>query len=381
MVVELGGGGGIRNQYTFYTSPGINGPWTYQRSKIIKRLKDATNTEYNLGDAGVYSEGNTAWLLYTFDKPEPNYSQAILKLGPDFMTPLDPTIPGNYVEFHTGIWPSGVQEAAAIIKKGSTYYYFTSTCRGWNSSETRYRTAPSVAGPWTQNPLVATSPTSGNSFNTQHDFILPVVSTTGTSYIYCGDRWSNYRTNNAADDIGRYAWFPLTFNANGVPTINAPDYTTNGGDWMLETETPGLPATALQNPGFESDFASWTKTGNASIAVDAAEIHSGTKAFKAWSTAAYTTTLQNASATNCEAGTYTATVWSRAAGTFTQRVFEVYVNGTKTNELALPLGTAWKAYTIPGITVPAGATVKLGISLHAEARAWTQFDDFELKKN
>ncbi|HMJ14899.1 MAG TPA: family 43 glycosylhydrolase, partial [Polyangiaceae bacterium] len=323
MAIEWGGGGGVRNQYAFLTSPSIDGPWTYQSAKLIRRLRDTQGVEYNLGDMGVYTEGNSAWLLYTFDKPQPNYAQAILKLGGDFMTPLAP-VAGNYVEFSGGTWQAGVQEAAHVFKRNGRYYYFTSLCNGWKSSQTRYRTAASMAGPWTSNAIVPTNPPSSNSFNTQHDFVLPIPGP-ATTYVYFGDRWSNFRAPTGSDDTGRYGWFPLSFDATGVPTINAPNYAANGGDWQLQIGASAPVSDQLQNPGFESDFQHWTFSGNASIATAAAEVHSGTKAVKAWSRTAYQTTVQNASASNSAGGTYSATVWSRAGGSFNRRVFEVYV--------------------------------------------------------
>lgn len=381
MGLEWGSSGvaGVRNQYVFFTATSINGPWTYHADKRIQKMADINGTLYSLGDMGVYSEGNDAWIMYTFDKPQANYSQAIIKLDDDFMTPLAHSVTGAYTEFTGQGWQAGVQEAAAIFKRGGTYYYFTSLCNSWNSSVTRYRTASSMQGPWTANAIVPTSPSSTNSFNTQHDFILPVTGTAGTTFIYCGDRWSNY----TGSGTGRYGWYPLTFDGSGVPTINAPSYAANGGDWVLNLATGewSVPsANLLQNPGFESDFSNWTYSGNASIATATPEVHSGTKAVKSWSSSAYTTSLQNASATNCAAGSYTVSVWSRGSGAFSQRELQVYINNVLTRDTSMSTSTNWTQYSIGNITVPAGADVKIGIALTAGASAWTQFDDFELVK-
>lgn len=231
MVVEWGGSKAYRNRYCFLTAPSIDGPWTFRSDKTINRLPDSQGVLYTLGDLGGYVEGNEAWMLYTFDKPQTNYAQAILKLDTDFMTPLPPT-PDHYVEFTGGRWKSGVQEAASVFKRDNTYYYFTSLCNGWFSSETRYRTASDMAGPWTKNAVVRTMPHSDNSFNTQHDFVLPVMGSDTTTYMFCGDRWNNMRAE--VGGTGRYQWFPLTFDPKGIPVIAAPDFAENGGDWRID---------------------------------------------------------------------------------------------------------------------------------------------------
>jgi hypothetical protein len=285
------------------------------------------------------------------------------------------------MEFSGGTWQAGVQEAAGVFKRSGTYYYFTSLCNGWKSSQTRYRTASSMAGPWTANAIVPTNPLSENSFDTQHDFVLPIAGPSSTTYVFFGDRWTNFRAPSGAEDVGRYGWFPLSFDVAGVPTINAPNYASNGGDWELQIGQAAPVADQVQNPGFEADFQYWSATGNASIATAAAEVHSGTKALKSWSSDPYVSSVQNASMTNVPAGTYTASVWSRAGGSFTRRAFEVYVNDVKVSELSLPATTTWTRYSIPISSVPASARIKLGVALNANGGAWTQFDDFALNRN
>ena len=386
MVLEWGGGGqiNVQNQIVFFTSTSLNGPWTYHNDKLIKNLPDVNGTmTYKIGDVGVYSEGGNAYLLYTFGKPEKNYAQAILKLGPDFMTPLSSSL-GNYTEFFSGANTNWVneQEAAAIFKKGNIYYYLTSGCSGWNSSNTRYRTSTSMAGPWSSSALVLTNSSSitVTSFNTQHDLILPIIGTLETTYIYIGDRWTTFTDIG----VGRNAWFPLTFTATGVPVINALDYNVNGGDWLLNltTGTWGHAlSNRLQNPGFESGFTDWTYTGTPIITTTTGEIYAGTKALASWKNAPYTVTAQNESATNCASGTYSASVFSKGGGSLNQRAFEVYVNNTKVNEMTLPASSTYTKHTISNVIVPSGATVKIKILIDSNAGGWSQFDEFSLIKN
>ncbi len=56
------------------------------------------------------------------------------------------------------------------------------------------------------------------------------------------------------------------------------------------------------------------------------------------------------------------------------------MNDVRVRELALPATTAWTAYSLTNVSVPAGARVRLGIALDADAGAWTQFDDFALQR-
>lgn len=376
MVLERGGGG--RNYYAFLTATSLSAEnaWTYRSDKLIAQLPDASGTRYSLGDLGAYQDGNDAYLLYTFDKGATNGAQAILKLSSDFLSPLPP-VPGNYSEFSGGTWNNGdYREAAAIFKYNSKFYYFTSNTNGWNSSETAYRTASSMAGPWSNRALVPTNPSSANSFNTQNDFILTVNGTQGTSYVYCGDRWSNYTGGDI--NKGLYAWFPITFDTAGTPTINGHlnwSIDTTTGTWNLETTT------LLPNPGFENDLSSWTYAGNLWLATAKPEVHSGAKAVKHYSNNAYTTWLESGSVNISSGGSYTAKVWARSGGGFSQRLFQVFINGVKTHEIGLPVTPTWTEYSINNINLPAGATVKLGLWLNAYGGAWAQEDDFSLTKN
>lgn len=419
MVVEKGDSSpATRNTYAFLTASAIGGPWTYQSAKTIGSLPNPViggTDAYTLGDLSAYSDGTTAWLLFTFDKGASNGAQGILKLGMDFMTPTSYTGTGNYKEFYSSdpnAWNLGFRrEAACMINKGGTYYYFTSNTRGWSSSQTAYRTLTSssaTSGTWSaQSDLLSNYPagnyTSVTSFNTQNDFMVPVAGSSATTYLYCGDRWSNFYDPGANpvdylhnhNSTGLNDWFPLTFDTStspATPILNAPNYnnnlsgdgTGNGGDWILnlttgEWGTPNL----MFNPGFETgDFSNWTTTGGAQISTATAEVHSGTYGVKFFNASAYNGTLEN-STLYCPSGSgdYTVKFWSRAGNTFTTRKAEVFVNGSLSQTLNIPLTSTWTQYAMTGITVTNGATVKIKITANSAGGGWTQFDDFELTRN
>lgn len=101
-------------------------------------------------------------------------------------------------------------EAPYILKRNGLYYLFASQCVGYSSSATSYATAASLAGPWSAPKTVATIPPDSQSFNSQHAFVVTVAGTKATSYIYYGDRWSEY----TGQGIGKNVRLPLTFNGD-----------------------------------------------------------------------------------------------------------------------------------------------------------------------
>jgi hypothetical protein len=76
---------------------------------------------------------------------------------------------------------------------------------------------------------VTMDPSSDNSFDTQEDFVIPIVGATTTSYMYVGDRYSQFTSTPPSQ--GQNAFYPLTFDQNGVPTVHG--YAT----WSVDVYT------------------------------------------------------------------------------------------------------------------------------------------------
>ncbi|WP_426568291.1 RICIN domain-containing protein [Streptomyces canus] len=113
---------------------------------------------------------------------------------------------------HTGIaslvadpWHGGHREAPALFKRGGVYFMLTSGATGWNPNQQQYATATSLAGPWTAMTNVGDS----TAYGSQTAYVLPVQGSSGTSYLYMGDRWGNSFGGTVNDS--RYVWLPLTF--------------------------------------------------------------------------------------------------------------------------------------------------------------------------
>ena len=126
---------------------------------------------------------------------------------------------------HTGIdslvanpWAGGHREAPALFKRGGVYFMLTSGATSWSPNQQKYATATSLAGPWTAMANVGDS----TAYGSQTAYVLPVQGSSGTSYLYMGDRWGNSFGGTVNDS--RYVWLPLTF----------PSSTTMSMSWYPE---------------------------------------------------------------------------------------------------------------------------------------------------
>ncbi|TDB73978.1 RICIN domain-containing protein [Micromonospora sp. KC723] len=113
-------------------------------------------------------------------------------------------------------WPGGHREAPAMFKRNGVYFMLTSGATGWNPNQQRYATATSPAGPWTAMADVGDQ----TAYGSQTTYVLPVEGTSGTSYLYLGDRWGNSMGSNV--NGSQYVWLPLTFPT--ARTMNLPWY-------------------------------------------------------------------------------------------------------------------------------------------------------------
>ncbi|MFI5962182.1 RICIN domain-containing protein [Streptomyces asoensis] len=119
-------------------------------------------------------------------------------------------------------WHGGHREAPALFKRGGVYFMLTSGATGWSPNQQQYATSTSLAGPWTAMTDVGDS----TAYGSQTAYVLPVQGTSGTSYLYLGDRWGN--SFGGTVDDSRYVWLPLTFpTATSLSMSWAPEVTVD----------------------------------------------------------------------------------------------------------------------------------------------------------
>jgi len=185
------------------TSSSVCGSYTY--------LGSTKPLGHDSLDDTLYQDGTTGYFL---SEDRTNTKLQIYKLSDDYLTvsSLVATVP-QY-------------ESPAVAKIGSTYFLFGSHLTGWSTNDNQYSTGSSMAGPWST--WKSFAPSGTNTCNSQSTFILPVVGSTSTTYVFLGDRWNS---GNLTDS--RYIWQPLTINGTTVSM-------TCATSWKIDASTGTL---------------------------------------------------------------------------------------------------------------------------------------------
>jgi hypothetical protein len=161
-----------------YAYQGSFRPPTGTTSRDMTLFKDDDGTAYQITSANG------------------NADLQIFKLSADYT---------HYDSLAANPWPGTFREAPALFKRDGVYFMLTSGNSGWSPNQQKYATAPSVTGPWT----AMTDVGDATAYGSQTTFVLPVQGTSGTSYLYMGDRWGNSMGGTVNDS--QYVWLPLTF--------------------------------------------------------------------------------------------------------------------------------------------------------------------------
>jgi hypothetical protein len=185
------------------TSSSVCGSYTYRGS--FKPLG------HDSLDDNLFLDGSTAYFM---SEDRTDKKLQIYRLSSDFLSVSALAATVNQYE------------APAMVKIGGTYYLFGSHLTGWATNDNQYTTATSISGPWSSWRSFAPSGTS--TCNSQATSILPVSGSSGTSYIFLGDRWN---AGNLADS--RYIWEPLTVSGTTVSM-------TCQTSWTIDTATGSI---------------------------------------------------------------------------------------------------------------------------------------------
>lgn len=359
--VKNSAGDSLGNAQGVFESDSLTGTFAYKG----KQLTDGVTA----GDHSVFVDGDDAYLVYVGDSAETrNVDLNIAPLTTDWLTVEAPSWTGDY----------GHHEAPGIVKVGSTYYLFASGMNWWAGTPTAYRTSTDLQN-WTSWSNVVNKPASSTSFGTQFEQIIPVTGTAGTSYLYNGDRYSQFYGNGspAPGGIGRNAWYPVTF-SSGVPTLHG------ATDVAVDDSTGTIAWNRVANGRFDQDVAGtsipqWSSSGT-SGAVKVQDTTSTTNhrqltlssagAFNAW--AAQDISLPN--------GTYTLKFDYKSSGGANSAYISLKNHGAVESQTSVK--AAQGTWTTKSITFTVTTEkVRIGAWVDGSGGQWLNIDNVSIWKN
>ncbi|MGW4796794.1 RICIN domain-containing protein [Nonomuraea sp. NPDC004297] len=187
---------------------------------------------------------------YMVSAANENYDLHVYRLNADFTD----------VSTLVRMWDGDHREAPALFKRGGVYFMLTSGATGWQPNQAQYATATSLAGPWSawQNAGDALT------FGSQPAYVLPVQGTSGTSYLYLGDRWAGAWGGPVNDS--RYVWLPVQFPSGTSMSLSyARQLTVDAAAGTIATTGSGYDRLAVRHSGKCADVRNGSTANLAAI--------------------------------------------------------------------------------------------------------------------
>ena len=161
------------------------GPYTYRGS--FQPLGHQSR------DLGLFQDTDGRGYLLSEDRAS---GLRVDKLSADYLSVVSAGGSGGSV----ALFPD--YEAPAMVKANGTYFVLGSHLTGWSLNDNAYATASSLSGPWSS--FKDFAPAGTKTYQTQTANIIPVPGSSGTTYIYAGDRWN---PSNLGES--QMVWLPL----------------------------------------------------------------------------------------------------------------------------------------------------------------------------
>ncbi|MER6564263.1 RICIN domain-containing protein [Streptomyces sp. NPDC001027] len=185
-------------------------------------------------DLGLFQDTDGTGYLMSEDR---NNGLRVYKLSADYLS-VDSLVAT------LGSSGSGSVESPAMVKINGMYYVFGSHLTGWSLNDNIYATATSLGGPWSAFRNFAAAGT--HTYGSQTANVITVQGTSGTTYIYAGDRWDT-------SDLGesKLIWLPLTIRGTTVNLGQYPAWSldVSAGTWTPDSGVPTNAVHTLTNAG------------------------------------------------------------------------------------------------------------------------------------
>ena len=198
-----------------FTSPTVDGSYKYVNhfkpggngSRDCTLWQEPDGTAYFVSTGGTNGAGN-------FTDTE------VYELSSDYLT----------VKNTKKIWTANsMVEAYAFWKYNGNYYGVCSGQTGWAPNQARYLTSTgSITGPWNTN--FSYLGTNGSTWSSQPTYVIPIVGSQTTTYIYASDLWNS---NNLS--LSTYLWLPLKLDGTTWTLTNSAQWSINLATGVVST--------------------------------------------------------------------------------------------------------------------------------------------------
>jgi len=172
-------------------------------------------------DCNVFvDDDGTAYFISTIEE---NQHLGLFRLSDDYLEAVE----------CTELFRGQKREAPAIVKVDGIYYMLSSACSGWDPNQCKLSWSESLTSGWSSLKNVG----NGTAFDSQAANILTVTGTSGTTYLYVGDRWKDPELPES-----KTIMFPIDF-ADGSCTFDyhrSFDFNPAEGIWRETTDDASL---------------------------------------------------------------------------------------------------------------------------------------------
>lgn len=177
-----------------------DGKFTYQgsfRPLASTGVMDHGLPGYMSRDCNVFVD--TDGKGYFISAANENMDLHLYELTPDYK---------NIARLTAKLYVGQQREAPCLIKRNSYYYLITSGCTGWSPNQAKYSYSQNLSSGWSELYNLGNSTT----YNSQPAFVIHVQGSSGTTYLYTGDRWAGAWNGKVNDS--QYVWLPIEFRSD-----------------------------------------------------------------------------------------------------------------------------------------------------------------------
>lgn len=218
------------------------GPYTYRGSFRPMGFQSR--------DMGLFQEDDGTAYLLAEDRAS---GLRIFRLSADYLS-----VASSVALLGSG----GSYESPAMVKVNGIYYLFASHLSGWDPNDNVYTTATSLTGPWAPDRYFAAPGT--HTYASQTANIITVQGTSGTTYVYAGDRWN--KSNLGASQL---IWLPLTIRGTTVNLGQYPSWSLDAtaGTWTPNSGVPtnGVHTLTNNNSNMRMDVSGGSSSNGAKV--------------------------------------------------------------------------------------------------------------------